>query len=614
MLIMSREPHLREVIKPHVMHTLTAVRDGDGYETLPIRDRIDIVLSLIEASRFSGMDWKRLAVSQAKAAMCKLQHQYAESCIAQRESLLRRLAGHVKPTTPVADFGQGLGEGAANKRMHAANGSTVLQRALDLFQDEELLSAMDALKEWQPIEPASLAEEVVLFRINLLRGKILRFQGKFHDSLECLSKSRCATEVFRGLLHFDEEAGGLVVEMADTMRELDDAARAEELLTAQLERQCHTPATRALLALSLAESLFAQQKFPEADGLCRDAAGSERLSKMARLRLCITSAKLRHVSSDWEGAFAWWTKALIAINKFPPTSGHATRVIYLSLCHVLEHQGRKELEQASRAEVVKLEALSEHAEATHWIAGLRHWGHAGGSMFNAHYLIQTQCTRPHPNIVRCILCVPEGFFMERVGTTLQARIDHQSAPPSIRTQKRWITQIASALSWLEGLGRVHGDLRPSNILLTTDDDVRLADFDASVQIGQQLLVANLSSFPQAGPISEQFALASCIYTIRFGHIPLSELSAPDRVQSLMNHSFPPTESDTEFGHITLSCWKGQYDSINAVYGEIKTHDEAESVSADSSHTMPSLLAECEEFLAGEKKKEVDQSVFESRQL
>ncbi|KAK1485586.1 hypothetical protein CCUS01_03726 [Colletotrichum cuscutae] len=269
------------------------------------------------------------------------------------------------------DLHQAPTQNVANKRMHSAIGATVHQRALDLFQKEELSSAMDALQEWQPTEPASLAKEVLLFRMNILRGKILRFQGKFQESLICLSKSRYTMDLLEDL-HFDKEAGELIVEIADTIRELDDSARAEQMLTAQLQQQYHTPATRALLGLSLAESLFAQQKFREADRLCREAE-SQRLSKMARLRLCITAAKLRHVSSDWEGAFAWWTKALIAINKFPPTSGHATRLIYLSLCDVLRRQGQQELEEATRAQVAELEALSQDAEATHWIAGLRHW-------------------------------------------------------------------------------------------------------------------------------------------------------------------------------------------------------------------------------------------------
>lgn len=221
---------------------------------------------------------------------------------------------------------------------------------------------------------------------------------------------------------------------------------------------------------------------------------------------------------------------------------------------------------------------------------------------------------PHSNIVRCILCVPEGFFMERMGMTLQARIDHQSEhdAPSIRTQACWITQITSALSWLEGLGRAHGDLRPSNILLTADDDVRLADFDASVKIGEELLVASepfckldrYFKLPNAGPSSEQFALASCIYTIRFGHIPFCELEAPDRVRRLMNHNYPSTENDEEFGSMTLRCWLGQYESINDVYKEIKARDEAKCVSdipVDSFPQMSSLLAECEAFLAGEEE-------------
>ncbi|KAG5938495.1 hypothetical protein E4U60_001345 [Claviceps pazoutovae] len=140
---------------------------------------------------------------------------------------------------------------------------------------------------------------------------------------------------------------------------------------------------------------------------------------------------------------------------------------------------------------------------------------------------------PHPNIVRCILCIPEGFFMERMEATLQTRLDQDYAP-SNRTKARWITQIASALSWIEGLGFVHGDLRPANILLTANDNIRVADFDVSVKIGQELEAGSEPfvrlnedfELPQAGPISEQFALGSCIYTIRFGHIPLSELDPP----------------------------------------------------------------------------------------
>ncbi|CCE32325.1 uncharacterized protein CPUR_06185 [Claviceps purpurea 20.1] len=222
---------------------------------------------------------------------------------------------------------------------------------------------------------------------------------------------------------------------------------------------------------------------------------------------------------------------------------------------------------------------------------------------------------PHPNIVRCILCVPEGFFMERMEATLQTRLD-QHYSPSNRTKARWIMQIASALSWIEGLGFVHGDLRPANILLTANENIRLADFDTSVKIGEELEAASEPfckltddpELPRAGPISEQFALGSCIYTIRFGHIPLDGLDSPDRIQKLMNNEFPSTENDTEFGGVTLSCWRGQYASVTAAYDDIKTRcdgmgydtESVSAVSEDLIHDMTSLLAECKAFVARER--------------
>lgn len=171
---------------------------------------------------------------------------------------------------------------------------------------------------------------------------------------------------------------------------------------------------------------------------------------------------------------------------------------------------------------------------------------------------------PHPNILQCILSVPQGMFLEHMETTLQARIDNKTLGP-VSTQTRWISQITSAIAWLEGLGYVHGDLRPANILLTAKDDIRLADFDASVRVGEQLEVASDAfckidedfELPCAGPVSEQFSLGSCIYTIRLGHIPHHELDAPDRIKKLMNSDFPATAQDALFGDVTLKVLAGR---------------------------------------------------------
>lgn len=222
---------------------------------------------------------------------------------------------------------------------------------------------------------------------------------------------------------------------------------------------------------------------------------------------------------------------------------------------------------------------------------------------------------PHPNIVHCVFITPDAIFLERAETTLQARLDGNQPTP-LYTQLRWIRQIAGALAWLEELGYAHGDLRPANILLK-QDHVRLVDFDASVKIGQEVKAASepyckLNSdldLPTAGPASEQFAFASCLYFIRFGHIPFHELEAPTRIQNFITGEYPATHQDEFFGRIILNCWLGKYPSIAAVKQEIESallsvphHSELEQDDADGSlgeKECGRLLDDCRAFLANE---------------
>lgn len=134
-----------------------------------------------------------------------------------------------------------------------------------------------------------------------------------------------------------------------------------------------------------------------------------------------------------------------------------------------------------------------------------------------------------------------------------------------------------------------------DILLTAKDDIRLADFDASVRIGEKLLVASEPfcklnedfELPYAGPVSEQFSLASCIYTIRLGHLPHYELDAPDRIKKLIGREFPATAQDVLFGDVILKCWLGEYASLDAIYKDVESREDLRSYRL--------LLAECEEF-------------------
>ncbi|KAF1962402.1 hypothetical protein CC80DRAFT_462488 [Byssothecium circinans] len=225
----------------------------------------------------------------------------------------------------------------------------------------------------------------------------------------------------------------------------------------------------------------------------------------------------------------------------------------------------------------------------------------------------------HPNIVYGILCVPEGLFMHRQETTLQSRIENSSMSAiSSDKQERWIQQITSALAWLEDLGYAHGDLRPANIFLSAMEDVRLGDFDATVKKGDELLAASEPfckldenyDTPLAGPLSEQFSLASCIFTIRFGHIPFHNVEPHVRVRNLIMGLFPSTASDVTFGNLMDKCWHGYYNSIRAVEHDIfsllgKRSFAEEFLDNDTNALddiqVSTLQAECDEFLAKESR-------------
>jgi serine/threonine protein kinase len=225
----------------------------------------------------------------------------------------------------------------------------------------------------------------------------------------------------------------------------------------------------------------------------------------------------------------------------------------------------------------------------------------------------------HPNIVYGILCIPEGLFMHRQEMTLDYRIENSlMSAVSPTRQERWIQQIASALAWIEDLGYAHGDLRPANIFLSAMEDVRLGDFDATVKKGEQLLVASEPfckldenyDTPLAGPLSEQFSLASCIFTIRFGHIPFHTVKPHVRVRNLIMGLFPSTSSDVVFGDLMDKCWRGYYNSIRAVENDIISllgkrsvaeHFSDSDTKALDDFQVSTLLSECYEFLAKESR-------------
>jgi eukaryotic-like serine/threonine-protein kinase len=74
------------------------------------------------------------------------------------------------------------------------------------------------------------------------------------------------------------------------------------------------------------------------------------------------------------------------------------------------------------------------------------------------------------------------LVMERAADSLQDLLDRAPAGQPLRDAARLIVQICEGLAFLHTAGWVHGDLKPSNLLLMPDGSLRLADFGLVSQL------------------------------------------------------------------------------------------------------------------------------------
>ena len=113
-------------------------------------------------------------------------------------------------------------------------------------------------------------------------------------------------------------------------------------------------------------------------------------------------------------------------------------------------------------------------------------------------------------------------------------------------------ELTSAAAWLEFLGLVHGDLRPANLLLDGNDDLKLADFDCVGNIGSK---SQGSAPPWARLVGDEARLLS-LYTLTRGLQPYEDKKyGPEVVQLLQNMDFSELVGD-QLECITHRCWMG----------------------------------------------------------
>ncbi len=173
----SRYRNIGNLQLPHLRHTLKEFEDGEDLKILSNAAQTLVILSLVEASRFSNPDWKRRAIAMAKKGLQYIDDSYPHACVAQRESTIRRVHDndiHSALASSSFDCQYKL-----SPRMNAELGQLALQSAINHVHNEDLSKAIEKLRTWQPmnIKSPSKAERIVLYHLTIWEGKILRYRG-----------------------------------------------------------------------------------------------------------------------------------------------------------------------------------------------------------------------------------------------------------------------------------------------------------------------------------------------------------------------------------------------------------------------------------------------------
>ena len=365
------------MLLPYLQHILKEFEDLTALQILSDTAKSDLILTLVEASQFSDIEWKRRAIALAKMALPLIDDPYVQACVFRRDFKIRRIEGDQDFLVLAQDhLANNSLQHNTGPMMNAELGHLTLQISIDLVQKEELAQASEYLRKWQPSRPnsPSKAEQIVSHELAIWRGKVLRYQGDLQASLTCLQQ--VSSEIEHEVLYGDIRSQ-LACNLGDVYCELGQPADAERLLNQAIERLNNQGLENSvnwhLLQLSRAESLFGQGKFTAAEVLCLKIRSSPRLNKFGGLYLSTLLARLYHTQSNWTEAFKHWGEALRKISDYPLINADTSRIILQSQEHVLSNQNNLELVKETQKQIIALKKNVRPNGNKYWIPGLRQW-------------------------------------------------------------------------------------------------------------------------------------------------------------------------------------------------------------------------------------------------
>ena len=204
--------------------------------------------------------------------------------------------------------------------------------------------------------------------------------------------------------------------------------------------------------------------------------------------------------------------------------------------------------------------------------------------FHTEYKILTVLGQ-NPRIIGLKGYTDDGLYLERaVNGDIHEYLTH-NLTISLQQRLTWCRQTAEAVAYAHSKRVIHCDIRPRNLLLDENLDLKLADFQGKhLSAAGEVLLNGLSSepckfscprdLPDYSDIkTDLFALGSTIYFIIMGHDVFPDVTDQDdrleeEVQGRFRASQFPSDSHA-CSVITAKCWEQAYNSAIEVVQDIE---------------------------------------------
>lgn len=188
----------------------------------------------------------------------------------------------------------------------------------------------------------------------------------------------------------------------------------------------------------------------------------------------------------------------------------------------------------------------------------------------------------HPRVVKMLDHSDRKLILEYMhnGTLDKYLSSHKAT--TLETRLRWAAEAAEAVEVLHSHNILHGDIKPGNLLLDANLNLKIADFGGSnldnnpTELGEETryFIPRDEDWTKTWTVKRDlFALGCTIYAVMTGMDPWHDQDS-DKVRELFGAGSFPELTGVPCAETIERCWKQQYDSAHEVLDALKNtrHD------------------------------------------